>query len=316
MSLIKCPECGQQVSSKAPICPHCGVPIQNNVKRCPVCNAYVLMNADECPQCNAKFVKEPTEIAGQARDEGVQRVQERSRLGGRDEGEQGVQSSMVNVQSSVAPAPKVGLLSPEENTAETSPKKPKSHTPWYLLVLLILALAIGGFFYWENQNQQQTEERAYALLVDCKDPLNFEDFIAQFPNSKHIDDVRKRLKELQMAKDEWEAALATGNVQKLHDFIKTHPDSPFRKQALSRIDSLDWLEANTKGTSVAYQYYIDQHETGAHIDQAYVAKEEAEKREQQAKADSIAAARAKAALADSLAAAAAATPAGIDVLTE
>ena len=27
MALIDCPECGKQVSSKAPTCPNCGVPI-------------------------------------------------------------------------------------------------------------------------------------------------------------------------------------------------------------------------------------------------------------------------------------------------
>ena len=27
MALIKCPECGREVSDKAPACPHCGAPI-------------------------------------------------------------------------------------------------------------------------------------------------------------------------------------------------------------------------------------------------------------------------------------------------
>lgn len=50
MALIKCPECGKEVSSKAEICINCGYPIQkempiNNeppkfdyLKKCPVCN--------------------------------------------------------------------------------------------------------------------------------------------------------------------------------------------------------------------------------------------------------------------------------------
>ena len=296
MSLIKCPECGQQVSSKAPHCPHCGVPIEHNVKRCPVCNTFVLMSAEECPQCNAKFARqEPPATPGSTSAPSSPTTEENS-------------NRIVPLASSGAAIGGVETSQPQSN------RQHKGHTPWYLLVLLILVIAIGGFFYWENQNQQATEEAAYLLLVDCKDPLNFEDFIAQFPNSKHIDEVRTRLKELQKAKDEWDAALETGDVQRLRDFIKAHPDSPFRKQALICIDSLDWLAAKKNGTSVGYQYYIDQHDTGNHIDEAFTALEEAKKREEQARLDSAAAARAKAALADSLAAAPAAT--GIDVLTD
>ena len=32
MALIKCPECGKDVSTAAGACPHCGFPIKNNVK--------------------------------------------------------------------------------------------------------------------------------------------------------------------------------------------------------------------------------------------------------------------------------------------
>ena len=56
MSMIQCPECGHEVSSKASECPECGVRIAGNVKRCPVCNAFVLMGASECPNCHTQFV--------------------------------------------------------------------------------------------------------------------------------------------------------------------------------------------------------------------------------------------------------------------
>lgn len=40
MSLIKCPECGQEISDKAPTCPHCGAPLAKNVYRDPVDGAF------------------------------------------------------------------------------------------------------------------------------------------------------------------------------------------------------------------------------------------------------------------------------------
>lgn len=38
MSLIKCNECGKEVSSKARTCPNCGNPIDTSVK-CPKCGS-------------------------------------------------------------------------------------------------------------------------------------------------------------------------------------------------------------------------------------------------------------------------------------
>lgn len=38
MAIIKCPECGNEVSDKARTCPHCGNPIDTNVY-CPNCGS-------------------------------------------------------------------------------------------------------------------------------------------------------------------------------------------------------------------------------------------------------------------------------------
>lgn len=38
MALIKCPECGKQVSDRAPTCPGCGSPIDTAI-RCPKCGS-------------------------------------------------------------------------------------------------------------------------------------------------------------------------------------------------------------------------------------------------------------------------------------
>ena len=37
MAIIKCPECGHQISDKAPVCPSCGVEIAGKVIKCPNC---------------------------------------------------------------------------------------------------------------------------------------------------------------------------------------------------------------------------------------------------------------------------------------
>ena len=52
MALIKCKECGAEISDAATACPKCGAP---NVRRnvCPDCGASYPENAQMCPNCGA-----------------------------------------------------------------------------------------------------------------------------------------------------------------------------------------------------------------------------------------------------------------------
>ena len=59
MAIIKCPECGHEVSDAADRCPNCGVAIAGNIKICPDCGRVVLKNAEKCPSCGAVFEKAP-----------------------------------------------------------------------------------------------------------------------------------------------------------------------------------------------------------------------------------------------------------------
>lgn len=49
MSMIKCPECGNEVSDKARACPNCGNPIDTNVycPRCGSSNCAVISGASK-----------------------------------------------------------------------------------------------------------------------------------------------------------------------------------------------------------------------------------------------------------------------------
>ena len=281
MSMITCPECNQPVSSKAPTCPHCGIRIENNVKRCPKCNTYVMADASECPNCGAHFVVEekptPKPAAEQLQDE------------------------------STYPA---DAVNEEADVVEEAPQK--KDTPWYLLLLAILIIGIGAYLYWDNyQDKLASEEKAFELLKDCNDPLSFEDFIARFPNSKHIDEVKERLSGLQKEDAVWAELCRTLDVDALHNFVDTHPTSPYMKVALHKIDSLDWRRADQIGTKDAYDEYILQHEDGIYISEAYNARDNARRREEQARRDSLAAVAKR----DSIAAAAAAETEAVTTTT-
>lgn len=55
MALIKCEECGKEISEFAKICPHCGN--DNDVLLCPECNAKISIYDKECNVCGCPVSK-------------------------------------------------------------------------------------------------------------------------------------------------------------------------------------------------------------------------------------------------------------------
>ena len=281
MSLIKCPECGHEVSTKAPNCPNCGVPILNNVKRCPTCNTIVLMGVLQCPQCETRFqmqtgsvmasTNERPEPPSTATTEAVTEEQKDSQAEAQPDNQKEEQQE------------------PQSEESAPIPPKQKGGSPWWLLILAILAVAVGGFFYYERQLREASEEQDYTRLEKCIEQANFQDFLNRYPDSKYIDNVRARLKELQRIESEWNVVRDSHDRRRLKQFIEKNPTSVYKAAALHKIDSIDWRTADSCGTSAAYNQYIGNHENGDYISQAFSARAEADRREAQARRDSLAA---------------------------
>lgn len=68
MAIIKCPECGHEVSDQAPRCPFCGVEIENNIITCPDCGKVLLKKDKTCPNCGCVIT--PTAAPEQKKEHG------------------------------------------------------------------------------------------------------------------------------------------------------------------------------------------------------------------------------------------------------
>lgn len=60
--IIKCPECGHQVSDKAPLCPSCGIEIAGHILKCSNCGEIYLREEGSCPNCHHSEVLKFTPI--------------------------------------------------------------------------------------------------------------------------------------------------------------------------------------------------------------------------------------------------------------
>ena len=269
MSLINCPECGNAVSSKAPTCPACGVQIAGNVKRCPICNTFLLMDAEECPKCHTHFIIEEQELPTTETEETTD----------------GQDGEPIATDQTATQKVETGKISHQEDP----PKKKGGSKMWLPLLIILILLGIGGFVIWSMTSTRETEEeKAYSLLENCKDLRSYESFIAYYPKSRHIDDVRERWNALKVEESAWDEVKRSLNVTDIETFVTTYPTSTHRQAALHRIDSLDWREAEKGGSTVTYTLYINKHENGEYITEAYAAREEALRRESQAATDSAA----------------------------
>ncbi len=304
MSVIKCPECQHEVSSKASSCPNCGVAIAGNVKRCPICKSFVLMSATECPHCQAKFVVTAAPLAmppgtapanGDATDTSkpAASLSEVSTAREETQKETPAEKKEEKAQVETPETPRPELSEPPQD----EPSKPKkSSLSTWLTILATLAIIIGGFFYFDIKNKEAEEEKAFMMLEGSTDKLNYEDFIYRFPHSRHLEEVKRRFHTLEQVDSVWNIICAHPTVEALERFLEQNPTTPLRKTALQKIDSIDWYSADRQGTVAAYDAYIVRHDNGEYITQAYSAREVARQREERARQDSIAAADSIAAL--------------------
>lgn len=242
MAIIKCPECGHQVSEKAPTCPACGVRIAGNIIRCPECGQTYLSDETLCPFCHnpSPAVKDDEEKAS-------------------------VTETTQSQQNGNPDAAKT------EASGDAVPKQEKKKSHVTLVVSFIFALAVAGvFWYYLDDANRQKEQHAYEYAVKSDDPMVLQQYLDSYKdfNEAHRDSVQSRLARIQKTDTEWMNAVVSGTRDALLQYIKDNPNSPHEAQARNKIDSIDFYVADKAKTMESYQAYLDEHPDGKYSDQA------------------------------------------------
>jgi len=239
MSLIKCPECGREVSDRARTCPHCGVDIAGQITTCPHCGEVVFIDDETCPYCHKN-----------------------------------TQSGFVSSENRRTP---VTAIAADVDTTSSAivpknpkPKKKKRGLTLYVvaLVIALVLVSLGLFFY--QYTQQQNELRAYNNALMSNDTAVLDNFLAVYPNAsqEHRDSIHTRLIMLNKTEFEWTDCLDDSTSVNYKSFIKNHPDNIHVTEAVLKIDSLDYVATTKINTAEAYQAYLDAHPDGYYIDEA------------------------------------------------
>jgi len=182
MAIIKCPECGYQVSDRAPVCPSCGVEIAGNVNKCTRCGEVYFRYDHFCPNChqpsggysvpaeqNQEITAQPPTVAQEV-----------------------ITPTNVNKQEYKQSAMAVDAQQPI-NDGEQGKKKKKNFTA--LIVSFILALlACGVLVYSYSNAKAHTEIDEYEFAMKSNDPTVLQQYLDNFIDAPKEQEEEKDLK--------------------------------------------------------------------------------------------------------------------------
>lgn len=247
MAIIKCPECGHEISDKAPFCPSCGVAISGKIRICPQCGKAYFSDQPECPQCHHKTASD-ADSAGNIHE---------------------VATSIVGNETSLPKEPqneRSEIVSPVQKSSA------KRNNIVVAVVAVCVALLVGGIcWYFSHQTSIERENQAYELAMASTDPQVVQKYLDTYQDdapSEHIQAIEDHLAALKQVDADWTNAVISGSKTALEQYIAQHPDSPFKALAMHKIDSIDWSMALASNTVESMEAYLEQHSDGEHVEDA------------------------------------------------
>ena len=275
MAIIKCPECGRQISDKAPTCPSCGVEIAGKTTKCPNCGEVYFNYLEMCPNCqtpNPTLVGgrggiTPTPSApGQSIDQ-VAPVQQSAR--------RTMQQTERPGMPATPPPPPVRPTTNNGNGGEQNPEKKepekKMSVRSILIISLIFSVLVCGILYYFYDNANKNKEmEAYEYAMQSSDPMVLQSYLDTYKDADeaHRDSITAHLDQLKQNDQDWTNAVVSGSKDALQAYLQKYPNSIHKQEAINKIDSIDWNVAKNADTADAYQTYLDAHRDGSHIEEA------------------------------------------------
>ena len=280
--IIKCPECGHQVSDKAPICPSCGVEIAGHLIKCSYCGEIYLKEDAVCPNCHHSA---STDNSVNEDDVKTKPVKDDSQNNGDYSEAEPSSVELVVSAESIEEEPRLDGTPTQDTLTIESPSsdaevstddmivKPESknnnHTPLFVSLLIALVIcAVLLFFYKRGNDNHEAEEYKIALKSNNRQVM--EQYLEDYPNAPliHINSIRDLLKQTQQNNDEWGRVIQQNTIASYKAYLETHPNTSYKNEILKRVEELYWNEVVNQNTEAAYLGYREKYPKGIHVKEA------------------------------------------------
>ena len=291
MAIIKCPECGRQISDKAPTCPSCGVEIAGKITKCPNCGEVYFSNLEMCPNChelNPSLTK-MTSSAGMSQQTPSMTQQQEAENVARQNAIRQQERPQTSVRTTTPPTPPVPPVRPQQThsqnggNGEGTQAKKKSARGVIIISLIFAFLVCGIFYYFYDNANKNKELEAYEYAMQSSDPMVLQSYLDTYKDADeaHRDSIMAHLELLKQTDQDWTNAVVSGSKEALQAYLDKYPDSPHKQEVLNKIDSIDWNVAKNADNVEAYQAYLAAHADGSHIEEAENAMKKAKSRDLQ-----------------------------------
>lgn len=283
MAIIKCPECGRQISDKAPTCPSCGVEIAGKITKCPHCGEVYFSSQEMCPNCHEIAVGVTHPVASSAAVKDPIPVAPPAPVSSPASEISSTSQVVTPTTQTAPPTPPVPPVPPvrrpdvtangndggEGNTPQ-EPQKKKNTRSIFIISLIFAVLACGIMYYFYDSANRNKEMEAYEYAMQSSDPMVLQSYLDTYKDADeaHRDSIMAHLDLLKQNDQDWTNAVVSGSKEALEAYLQKYPNSLHKQEALLKIDSLDWNVAKTADTADAYQAYLDAHTDGTHIEEA------------------------------------------------
>lgn len=154
--------------------------------------------------------------------------------------------------------------------AKVPPRARRRHTfPWgcaFVTLLLMGALCVAGYYVYDFKAMKDREMTAYAALSGCEDVERYNDFIARFPESHHIAEVRSRMEALKEEQGAFASLLASRDAHSLRRYLIDNPTTARRAQIEAVLDTVEYHDATAAASIEALDEYIATHPQSPFLD--------------------------------------------------
>jgi len=279
MAIIKCPECGHQISDKAPVCPSCGVEIAGKVIKCPNCGEVYFKDQEMCPNCHRPtYMAQPPMAPSQDTftqpvppTPPVPPIPTSTRAVGTNPRQPGSSNPGQPGSSNPGQPRSSNPGQPgDPNNPNDTKQKEKSYGKILLISFIFAVLVCGIMFYFYDSANKNKELEAYEYAMQSSDPMVLQSYLDTYKDADeaHRDSIMAHLSMLKQVDNDWTNAIVSGSKEALEAYLQKYPNSPHKQEIWNKIDSIDWQVAQNTNSADSYQAYLDAHADGAHIEEA------------------------------------------------
>lgn len=265
MAIIKCPECGHQISDKAPTCPSCGVEIAGKIAKCPKCGEIYFNYQKLCPNC---YVPTPGLESSSNTEQPV--VRPAATVVPPTPPIASESLHPVTQQPPTVRQPEKSTTPPPPPPTQTPAPTKKSNRSIVILSFVFAAIVCGILYYFYDNANKNKEKEAYEYAIRSSNAMDLQSYLDIYKDAPqaHIDSIQAHLSLLKQGDMDWTNAVVSGSKEALQAYLQKYPDSTHKQEAINKIDSIDWAFAKIQDTVDSYQAYLDAHIDGSHIEEA------------------------------------------------